>query len=339
MRLSIYLTLACSVFGFAQTPEPTLRELAEANGVSLGAAVWTNHLDIAEHQQTLAKEFNMLTPEHEAKMCMLQKQRGVFDFRATDELVAFAEANQMTVRGHTLIWHSCTPDWIESGNFSRDELIAIMRDHIFTVVGRYKGRIPAWDVVNEAIDGGSWRDTVWYRVIGEDYLDLAFQFAHEADPQALLYYNDYGAEGMNQKSNRIYEMVADMIKRGIPIHGVGLQAHLTLSDTSPRSWLKPANLEENMNRLGELGLKVDITEIDVRYAGETTEAILQKQAADYYNMLSTCLANPYCDTFVIWGVSDRFTWLREADFVNNPTVEPLLFSETYEPKPAYLAVK
>jgi GH35 family endo-1,4-beta-xylanase len=324
--------------GFAQT-EPSLRELAELNEMTFGAAVWTYHLDNPKHSQIMAQEFNSLTFEHEAKMCMVQKQRSVFDFEAMDKLIVFAEENQMSIRGHTLIWHECTPSWVEDGDFSREEMIEIMRDHIYAVVGRYKGRIAVWDVVNEAIDGGSWRETIWYKKIGEDYLDLAFQFAHEADPNAKLYYNDYGAEGINQKSDRIYAMLQDMLAQGIPVHGVGLQAHITLGDTSARGWLQSSKFEKNINRFGELGLTVDITEFDVRYSGETTEAILQKQAADYYNLLNTCLANPYCHTFVVWGVTDRFSWLRQASFVNNPTVKPLLFSDTYEPKPAYLAVK
>lgn len=339
LRLYVFLIMIAVNTGLSQASKPGLRELADANGIVLGAAVWTHHLDIPKHSQILAQEFNTLTFEHEAKMCMVQKQRGIYDFRAMDKIMAFAEAHQMSVRGHTLIWHECTPDWIETGNFTRAELIAIMRDHIYTVVGRYKGRIAVWDVVNEAIDGGSWRNTVWYKTIGEDYIDLAFQFAHQADPEALLYYNDYGAEGINQKSDRIYALLQGMIGRKIPVHGVGLQAHITLGDTASRGWLRPGQFEKNLNRFGELGLKVDITELDVRYSGETTQAILQKQAADYFNMLSTCLANPYCQTFIVWGVSDRFSWLRQASFVNNPTVKPLLFDENYQSKPAYFAVK
>jgi endo-1,4-beta-xylanase len=339
MKNLYFFLIVALTSSFAQTPEPSLRELAELKGMTIGAAVWTNHLDIPEHSQILAQEFNSLTFEHEAKMCMVQKQQGVFDFEAVDKLVAFAEEHDMTIRGHTLIWHECTPSWVEEGNFSREEMIEIMRDHIYKVVGRYKGRIAVWDVVNEAIDERDWRETVWYKTIGEDYLDLAFQFAHEADPEARLYYNDYGAEGVNQKSDRIYVLLQGMLERGIPVHGVGLQAHITLGDTSPRGWLQAGKFEKNINRFGELGLTVDITELDVRYTGETTEAILQKQAADYYTMLTTCVMNAYCHTFVVWGVSDRFSWLRQASFVNNPTVEPLLFSDTYEPKPAYAAVK
>src|SRR5690606_4740701 len=150
------------------------------------------------------------------------------------------------------------------------------------------GRIPYWDVVNEAIDGTTYRDTAWLRLIGEDYVELAFQFAHEADPDAILFYNDYGAEGMNAKSNAIYDMVADLVARGVPIHGVGLQAHITAGATEPGQYLSQTNLDQNIARLGELGLMVHITELDVRFEGDATDELLQQQAADYYRFVESC---------------------------------------------------
>lgn len=319
----------------------TLRDLADANDFHFGAAVYTNHLGTPGHAETLATEFNMLTPENEAKMCELQPQQGRFDFRRLDELVAFAEENNMTVRGHTLLWHQCMPSWFGNGDFTREEAIQIMHDHIYTVVGRYKGRIKYWDVVNEGIsDNSVIRVTPWQRFIGDDYMELAFQFAHEADPDAILFYNDYGAEGMNTKSNRIYEMVSDFVARGVPIHGVGLQGHFTVGDAAQGRWVGPSNLNANINRLGELGLEVQITELDIRHDGPVTDEILERQANDYYNITSTCLENPYCTALITWGVSDRYTWLRNDNlgFFNNPEVAPLLFDDDYEPKLGYFAV-
>src|SRR5690606_5078017 len=132
----------------------------------------------------------------------LRPSRNTFNFNAADALIDFAEANDMQVRGHTLLWHNQNPDWLNNGNFSRDEMIEIMREHITTVVGRYRGRIVAWDVVNEAIaDNGQLRNTIWLQTIGPEYIEMAFEFAHEADPQALLFYNDYNAEGSGTKSD------------------------------------------------------------------------------------------------------------------------------------------
>lgn len=323
--------------GLSQDDETlSLRELADANDLYIGAAVYTYHLDTESHQEVLVNEFNMLTPENEAKFCELQPEQGVYTFDRLDRLVELAEANDMTVRGHTLLWHECMPDWLARGDFTREEAIDIMRDHIYTVVERYKGRIPIWDVVNEAIDGGNYRRTPWLRMIGPEYIELAFQFAHEADPDAILFYNDYGAEGMNTKSQAIYTMVSDMVMRGVPIHGVGLQSHITVGDTL--GWLAPGNLTQNIQRIADLGLEVHITEMDVKYQGEATDEILQQQAGDYHRFMQVCLEIDACTAFIVWGVSDGYTWLRDPQFYDNPEVEPLLFDSDYEPKPAYFAL-
>lgn len=325
-----------SGLSLAQEADYTLRELAGRSNFFVGAAVYTHHLDNPVHVETLSREFNMLTPEHEAKHCQVERQPGRFDFRNVDELIAFAEANNMVFRGHALVWHSCMPGYLEVGEYTREEAIQLLRDYIMTMVGRYKGRIPIWDVVNEGVadGGGGLRDTPWRRLIGDDYIELAFQFAHEADPDALLFYNDYGAEGMNAKSNAIYEMVKDFVERGIPIHGVGLQAHFELGGVNADA------IARNIQRLGELGLQVQITEMDVRFRGKPTGSILQLQAIDYQLLLQTCLDSDYCTAFVTWGVTDKYTWLRGANlgFFNNADVAPLLFDDDYQPKPAYFAM-
>jgi endo-1,4-beta-xylanase len=230
--LLVVLLLLPGLGAVSQEAPYTLRELAERRGFFIGAAAWTDHLDVPEHAAILAREFNMLTPEHEAKHCMVEWQRGQYDFRAADRLVAFAEEHDMAIHGHTLVWHSCMPSWIQPRAYTRDEAIGLMRDFIKTMVGRYAGRIEIWDVVNEAIadGGGGLRETPWMSLIGEDYIELAFQFAHEADPDAKLFYNDYGIEFMNGKSDATYELVSDLLERGIPIHGVGLQAHFDVGN-------------------------------------------------------------------------------------------------------------
>lgn len=335
---TLLTTFVLSATTFAQDEtQPTLRELAEQRGLYVGAAAWTNHLAVPENAETLAREFNMLTPEHQAKHCMVERQPGQYDFTATDQLVAFAEENGMTIHGHTLVWHSCMPSWIEAGAFTRDEAIAMMRDFIMTMVGRYKGRIPIWDVVNEAVaDGGAdLRDTPWRALIGDDYIELAFQFAHEADPDALLFYNDYGAEPINAKSDAIYELVSDMLARSVPIHGVGLQAHFDVGTIDYDS------VAENIRRLGELGLQVQITELDIKYRdAQPSPVLLAQQARDYRRVMEVCLENTACTAFIVWGVSDRFTWLRgeSLGFFLNPAVSPLLFDDDYAPKPPYFEV-
>lgn len=329
-----------SLFGMrvaAQEEALRLRDLADANDLYIGAAAWTNHLNGPRHRGILGQEFNMLVPEHQAKWCMIEQQQGLIDFRNVDRLIAYAEENDMVVRGHALLWHSCEPAWLSNGNFNREEAIAIMRDHIYTVVGRYRGRIAIWDVVNEGIDGSGYRDTTLYRMIGEDYIELAFQFAHEADPDALLFYNDYGGEGLNAKSQTIYNMVIDFVARGIPIHGVGLQMHLRVGDTEPGHPLEPANLRENMQRIADLGLEVQVTEMDVRHDGSGDSEIFRRQAGDYRRVLQVCLDVEACTAFITWGVSDNFSWIRGWS-EGNPEAKPLLFDDDYQPKLAYFAV-
>lgn len=323
----------------AQETTDTLRGLASELNFYVGAAVGTYNLTDAAYGETLSREFNMLTPENEAKWCFLQARRGVFDFSKLDQLVDFAAQHDMIVRGHTLVWHNCLPDWVANGNYTRDEAIGLLRDHIYTVVGRYKGRIPMWDVVNEAIaDSARMRDTPWRRFIGDDYVELAFRFAHEADPDALLFYNDYNADGVNRKSDAIYEMVQDFVARGVPIHGVGLQAHVTTGDVKQGGRIAPDSIARNIARFGELGLQVQFTEIDSKYQGETSSFILENQANDYRNLLDACLSNPACTALVTWGVTDKYSWLRSPQWFDNPTVQPLLFDDDYAPKPAYFAM-
>jgi endo-1,4-beta-xylanase len=245
----------------------------------------------------------------------------------------------MVVHGHTLVWHQCRPSWIPA-DATREEAIGFLRDYIHTVVGRYQGRVPIWDVVNEAVaDGGAGlRDTPWLQWIGEDYIELAFQFAHEADPDARLFYNDYGADGMNAKSDAIYALVSDLLARGVPIHGVGLQGHINLGSTGPGGQNTPELLGANIQRFCELGLEVQITELDVSYAQPASDEVFQSMAGDYRNVIGTCLESEYCTAVVVWGVADPLSWLRSREDTVNPNMEPLLFDANYQPKLAYTAV-
>src|SRR5262249_40428053 len=156
---------------------PTLRELAALNNFHVGAAVYTSHLTDPVHAETFSREFNMLTPENEAKFCQVQPTEGLFVFNKFDSLMAFAEQHKMAVRGHNLVWHQCVPGWLENGKYTHDEAVQLLHDHIFTVVGRYKGRIPIWDVVNEAVadDGSGLRESVWKTLIGDSYVEMAFR--------------------------------------------------------------------------------------------------------------------------------------------------------------------
>ncbi len=306
-----------------------LGELARQRGVQLGTAVALDPLETeASYRDRLAREFASVVAENAMKFEFLQPEIGLFDFRQADRLVNFAAEQQMQVRGHTLVWHWALPDWLEDRNWSRDELLAILKYHIKTVVGRYRGDIVVWDVVNEAIaKDGTLRDTLWLRGIGPEYIELAFRWAHEADPDALLIYNDFGNEGFNAKSDAIYQLVRSLLEKGVPIHGVGLQMHLR-ADRPP----DPSEVAANFERFADLGLQVQITEIDVRIRQPSRAGDLERQAQIYRDMLQVCLQAENCTSFTTWGFTDRHSWV--------PTHfegwgEALIFDKNYQPKPAY----
>jgi endo-1,4-beta-xylanase len=311
-----------------------MREAADARGFLLGTAVTSNLLrDNPQYADIVSREFNMLTPETEMKMGPLRPNRDTFAFNGADEIVAFAEAHDMAVRGHTLVWHEQLPGWLENGNFSRDELLDILHEHISTVVGHYRGRIAAWDVVNEALDeDGSMRDNLWMRVIGPEYIDLAFQWAHEADPDALLFYNDYDTEGMDAKSNAAFALVSGLVERGVPINGVGLQTHISIGEP-PRM----EDIAANINRIGALGLQVEITEMDVKIqnsSGSESERF-DAQAQLYANVARTCLASEACTALTTWGFGDQYSWIPSR---TGNADAPLLYDTNLQPKPAYFAL-
>ena len=311
-----------------------LRLSADKHSFFIGAAVaMTPFRNEAVYTEKLRREFNMIVAENAFKWDAVHPSRNTFNFTDTDALVAFAEANDIELRGHTLVWHQQLPGWLTGGSFSRDEAIEILRNHISTLVGRYKDRIWAWDVVNEAIDdstGALRTNSFWYRTIGPDYVELAFRFAYEADPDALLYYNDYSAEGLGTKSDAVYNMVADLKSRGVPIDGVGWQMHVT-------SGFRITDAHRiNARRLAELGLEVSITELDVRINLPTTAEKLNQQAESYRDIINFCLSEPNVKALVMWGYTDKYSWI--PGFIQG-WGDALILDANYQPKPAYVALK
>jgi endo-1,4-beta-xylanase len=221
----------------------TLRSAAQAQQFLVGAAAGLRPLETDPvYAQTLAREYNVLTTENEMKFEPLRPTRSRFAFADADKILDFATAHGMKLRGHTLVWHGQLPRWLVNGNFSRDEVSAILREHIETVIGHYRGRVYAWDVVNEAIDDqGGLRQTFWSNMLGSDYIAQAFTLARAADPQATLLYNDYGGEALGVKSEAIYGLLKSLKGRGVPIDGIGLQSHFLL-DQPPRMSEVAANL-------------------------------------------------------------------------------------------------
>lgn len=309
----------------------TLRFAAQTQGIFFGAAVVAQPLkNDARYASALSREFNIVTPEDEMKFGFLRPKRNEFNFSAADSIVNFAFSHSMQTRGHTLVWHQRLPQWLTERHLSPFEVAVILKEHIQTVVGHYRGRIYAWDVVNEAIDDNTkYRSSIWLDALGPGYVSFAFRWAHEADPQAKLFYNDYGGEALGPKSDTIYDMIKTLKARSVPIDGIGLQSHLS-ADHPPNF----ASVLANLKRLTALGLEIHITELDVAITMPATAEKLQRQANIYRDYIKTCLAVPNCKAIVMWGATDRYSWVPR--FVPGKGA-PLLLDDELRPKPAYYA--
>jgi endo-1,4-beta-xylanase len=308
---------------------------ARSGPVQLGAGVYTEAFlsdPDPRYRETLAG-YDSVTPETALKIAAVQPARGRFDFTAADAIVAFAETHGQAVFGHTLSWcaDSTLPGWLRNGSWTRATLLTVLEQHITAVVTHFRGRVSAWDVVNEALnDDGSRRDCLWSRVIGDDWIEQAFRFARSADPAARLFYNETRADVPNPKYEATVNLIRDLRGRGVPVDGVGLQYHLT--DRMPAQ----AQVEEAIRRLGELGADVHISELDVPvwYLGSTLERKLARQAEVYRAVAAGCNAQPACVRITTWGFTDRYTWrLPWAQSL------PLPFDSEYRPKPAWAAIQ
>jgi len=288
-----------------------LGKLASTVGLNFGTPVSTQQfLDKdSDYLNTLVGDFNMFFPGNDLKFMNIEKTRGVFNFAVPDSIIAYAKANGKKVRGHCLIWHSysqnptwLTDRWYGTNPWSRTELLSIMKTHITAIVNHYKGVITEWDVVNEGISIGDGhpnglRKSPWQSIIGDDYIDSAFVYAHRADPTAYLYFNEYGGEGAISseyaKRDTVYNLAKRLLAKGIPIHGIGFEGHFG-------NYVNTGAISANMKKLGELGLRVSITELDMM----NTTAL----PANWKNMMNACLENYNCTSFVTWGIDDGHSW-------------------------------
>jgi endo-1,4-beta-xylanase len=280
------------------------------------------------YRQTLLANFGSITSEWEMKMDSIEPTRGTFDFSRGDQLAAFAAANGLRMRGHTLLWHEQLPAWMSQGTWTRATLEPVLKEYVQTVVAHYRGKIDSWDVVNEPLnEDGTMRQNLWYRVIGPDYVLLALQWARQADPNAKLFVNDFNVEKPHPKRDGLLRLVNDLRSKGAPLDGVGLQAHFTTSWYATR-----AELTGTLQMFANLGLRVEITELDVATANATDPAELTKQAAIYGDVGAACRAVTACDRVTTWGITDSSTWL-------GPDKRPLPFDVNYAAKPAYTALR
>ncbi len=345
----------------AAEPAPvTLRE-AFRGIFHLGVAVSQSQFsgrNVAD-AAVIVREFDALSPENVLKWESVHPGVTRYNFAPADQYVEFGTTHGMFIVGHNLVWHSQTPAWVfqnaDGTAISREALLARMRDHIMAVVGRYRGRIAGWDVVNEAIaDYGGYRQSPWFRIIGQDYLLKAYQFAHEADPAAELYYNDYSLEVPAKRATAV-ELVKYLQAGGVHLTGVGLQGHYKLDANTP----SVRAIEDTITTFAGLGLKVMITELDIDVLpgrpGADLNARQSGVGADPYRAglpadVQQALAKRYADVFAVylrhresitrvtfWGLNDAQSWLKDFPFANRVN-HPLLFDRQNQPKPAFAAV-
>ncbi|MNO15837.1 Endo-1,4-beta-xylanase B [compost metagenome] len=321
--------------------EPALKNLFAAD-FKIGAAV--NPHTIRSQEHLLAYHFNSITAENEMKFESLHPEEHVYRFGAADELAAFARKHQMAMRGHTLVWHNQTTDWLfadgKGGPVSKEILLERLESHIHKVVGRYKSGIYAWDVVNEVIaDEGEelMRPSKWLELAGPGFISKAFEYAHAADPQALLFYNDYN-ESNPKKRDKIYTLLKSLLEQGTPVHGVGLQAHWNLFDP-PLDEIRAA-----IEKYASLGLQLQLTELDMslfRFEDRRTDLktppaeLLELQAQRYESVFR--LLKEYSgviSSVTFWGAADDYTWLDDFP-VRGRKNWPFLFDEEHRPKAAF----
>ena len=327
----------------------SLRYFAKAIGFKIGSSAILQALSSEQDYRTvLSREFNVLTPENEMKFDVIHPARNRYDFRAADEIVNFASENSMAVRGHTLVWEHSNPDWLTRGNFTKNEFTKILKDHVKQVVSHYQGKVFAWDVVNEPMNGdGTLKPNIWLNAIGPEYIPMIFRWAREADPSAKLFINDFGIEETNFKSDGLYDLVSNWRNSGVPINGIGFQFHTAVSDnggtgvgeeTSGAATEKYyPSLAENLRRFGDLGLEIHITEMDAHMVEPPDQKKLSEQAARYEEVLQTCLENSAtCKALVMWGFTDKYSWIP---YFLPGRGSALIFDDKYNPKPAYFSLK
>ena len=326
------------------TDKTPLRTYAGQLGKFIGVAGASYRYDCSRNDGEtglVGNQFNMIVGENEMKFDATEPSKNSFNYGGSDAIMWVADRFDQVVRGHTLAWHSQVPEWVSQDgkknnhNFTRRQLLDILKNHIFNVVGKYKGRIREWDVCNEVLDDDQsivrtnptaykLRPSIWATHIGEEFIDSAFVWAHQADPQAKLFINDYGVEfAGNTKTEAYFNLVKRLKDAGLPINGCGLQCHLTTGE------LDTLKLEKNIQRYATLGLDCIITELDIALADPTATDALDLQAKEYGAITRIFLRNDNCPSMLVWGISDNHSWRDN---------QPLLYDSSLKPKPAYYNV-
>ena len=347
------LLLSVLTVGHAQESSISVKGLKDyyRGHFPMGVAIRPSSVD-GEEASLIIKHFESVTAENAMKMGPIHPRENEFNWKDADVIVDFAEKNNLKLRGHTLCWHNQAPSWMfkdsEGNDTSKEVLLKRLKDHINAVVSRYKGKIYAWDVVNEVIDDDDlkyFRESPWYKICGDEYIKKAFEYAHEADPNALLFYNDYNTESPG-KRDRIYKMLKQLLDQKVPIHGVGLQGHWSIFGPTEQE------LRQSIEKFSSLGLQIQITELDISvYKSENTRRDrgqiepdiftpeMEAKQLEQYKMVFKVFRE-YKEKITgvtFWNVSDKSSWLDNFP-VRGRKNYPLLFDQDFKPKKAYWEV-
>lgn len=343
--LGIYFALDSRPPQTPELPDPSLKELGAKHDLQVGNFAITSLIREKPYAEILSSEFNLALADNTPNWYFtdggLRPTANTYNFKQMDEVMSFAEKHRMAVQAHHYLWgeEKWLPDWIKNGNYSKDQLLAIIHDHIQTVGAKYSGRIQEWTVVNEAFSRGQHvfglRDW-WADHLGNDqraYIDQAFIWARQADPKSKLILNDFGNEGKNDISDAMYAYIKDAKARGVPIDGIGMQMHI--DGTHPPT---KDEVISNMKRFGELGIGVYVTEFDVNMNDVKAEGDDKDQMEGniYYEMMRACIESKVCKSFAILGITDKETWYNHMGL---PDARPLPFDKEYKPKPAFYSLR
>ena len=331
------LTTSCETTEIEECDDS--QSLYSFSDFSIGVAVDANELNYDNRYQEIAvNQFNSVTPENMFKPSYLHPNKNYFDWIEADGLVEFCQANNKRLHGHTLIWHNQLPDWINNFQGSQSEWELMFKEHIQTICTHFKGEIESWDVVNEAFnDNGTLRNTIWKQNIGSSYIEKAFIYAHEADPNALLFYNDYDIALNETKRKAILSLLNNLRQRGVPVHGIGMQMHISIVHPENKqiaTALKEISDDDFKIHLSEIDISVNPLSKEIESSIELLERQANKLAA--ITLLYKEIPSRYQYGMTFWGLSDKNTWIR--NYFNRDDY-PLLFDDNYYPKPVYCKFK
>lgn len=348
----IYLLINQPVIKYNYEGE-TLREVSKREDFLIGSLMNHYHWKVGDdadvYGKVLTDQFNSFSAEYSLSMDEIWLGEKNYSFVWIDEIASYAINNNLSLRGGHLLWHGTIPSWLEEGGYNNSEIETLVKEYIQTVMIHFRTKFPGlvqvWNIVNEGVvheglGNDSLRNTFFKEKLGEDYIEKAFLWAHEADPNTKLFINEYGILGNPReykiKADKLYALIKSLVEKEIPIGGVGFQGHISINTEHNMTYYK-----EQFDRFSNLGIECQITELDILINDDLegkTDLKLEQQAQLYADIYEVCYSHPNCTGIILWGLSDKYTYVKDAWWLEQDIDWPLLFDEYFNPKPAFFAV-